>query len=111
MRFAGNDVVYAGDWQDSKRHGQGKLVFDKAQLCFYEGRMMGCLLPYSFPLHGPPPRLSTLLNLAATCPWHAEQEATVFAYPVCLPCLLPWNPPCYGDKQTSAASLPAHYKR
>ena len=37
MRFAGNDVVYTGQWLDSKRHGQGKLVFDKAEKCFYEG--------------------------------------------------------------------------
>lgn len=39
MHFAGNDVVYTGGWQDSKRHGLGQLVFDKAQLCFYEGMM------------------------------------------------------------------------
>ena len=37
MYFAGNYVVYTGQWLDSKRHGQGKLVFDKAEKCFYEG--------------------------------------------------------------------------
>ncbi|DBA67304.1 TPA: Cadherin member 2 [Trebouxia sp. C0005] len=37
MRFAGSDVVYTGHWQDSKRHGQGKMVYDKAKKCFYEG--------------------------------------------------------------------------
>lgn len=37
MHFAGTDVVYTGQWLDSKRHGQGKLIFDKAQKCFYEG--------------------------------------------------------------------------
>ena len=37
MHFAGTDVVYTGQWLNSKRHGQGKLVFDKAENCFYEG--------------------------------------------------------------------------
>ena len=37
MRFAGSDVAYTGQWQESKRHGQGKMVYDKAEKCFYEG--------------------------------------------------------------------------
>jgi len=37
MRFAGSDVVFTGQWQESKRHGQGKMVYDKAEKCFYEG--------------------------------------------------------------------------
>lgn len=37
MHFSGNDVVYIGEWLDSKRHGQGKLIFDKDEKCFYEG--------------------------------------------------------------------------
>ena len=42
MRFAGTDVVYTGEWKDSNRHGQGKLVFDKAEKCFYEGMLTVC---------------------------------------------------------------------
>ena len=45
MHFAGNDVVYTGHWLDSKRHGQGKLVFDKAEKCFYEGMYMSEYMP------------------------------------------------------------------
>lgn len=45
MHFSGNDVVYNGQWLDSKRHGQGKLIFDKAEKCFYEGMRMSAYLP------------------------------------------------------------------
>ena len=37
MRFAGSDIVYSGEWLDSMRHGKGKLTYDKAGKCFYEG--------------------------------------------------------------------------
>ena len=39
MRFANSDIVYTGEWQDSMRHGKGKLTFDKAGKCFYEGML------------------------------------------------------------------------
>lgn len=57
MRFANSDIVYTGEWQDSMRHGKGKLTFDKAGKCFYDGMLLSVTST-----------MQTLLQLAAsTC--------------------------------------------
>ena len=58
MRFANSDIVYTGEWQDSMRHGKGKLTFDKAGKCFYEGMLPSVTST-----------IQTLLQLAASFAW------------------------------------------
>ena len=37
MRFSTSEAVYEGQWQQGKRHGQGKLVYNAAGTVYYEG--------------------------------------------------------------------------
>ena len=47
MRFSTSEAVYEGQWQQGKRHGQGKLVYNGAGTVYYEGgdqSNLSCLL-------------------------------------------------------------------